>query len=130
VEVVHVVGFVFLVGTLFVFDLRLLGFLARLPIDEGVRTLTRWARWGLVLVVPSGILLFVVDATTLAGNPAFRLKLVLLVAAAVNAVVFHRVTWKRWIPDHPVPLPARLAGALSILIWISVLTAGSLIPYR
>jgi hypothetical protein len=95
VEIVHVVGFVILVGCILVFDLRILGLLRRLPVEDAVAHLTRWARWSLVLVVPSGLVLFMVEATTLAGNPAFRWKLAFMALAAVNAALFHGVTWRR-----------------------------------
>ena len=137
VEIVHVVGFVILVGCILVFDLRILGLLRRLPVEDAVGHLTRWARWSLVLVVPSGLLLFIVEATTLAGNPAFRWKLALISLAAVNAALFHGVIWRRarggrhpaWSGDTPLPVPARLAAVASMLLWFSVLAAGTFIPY-
>jgi hypothetical protein len=137
VEILHIVGFVILVGSAFVLDLRLLGRLRSLPITDAVHSLTRWARWSLLLVVPSGLILFIVDATTLAANPAFQLKLVLLAAAAVNAAVFHRVVFRN-VDAHPgdgwrnrasLPLPARLVGVLSIVLWFSVIACGRLIAY-
>src|SRR5690606_13477581 len=108
-------------------DLRLLGFLRRLPVDEAVQHLTRWARWSLVLVVPSGLLLFIVEASILAGNPAFRLKLLLIGLAGANAALFHLVTYRRveadrdpdWHGRGPLPLPARLAAVASMLLWVS-----------
>jgi hypothetical protein len=137
VEVVHIVGFVALVGAAFVLDLRILGWFRALPLGESVHTLSRWARWSLLLVVPSGLVLFVVDATTLAANPAFRWKLVLLAAAGINAAVFHRLTFRgarlrRVSAGHDasaLPLPARLAGVLSVVLWISVIAFGRLIAY-
>lgn len=137
VEIVHVVGFVIFVGCILVFDLRILGLLRRLPVEDAVGHLTRWARWSLVLVVPSGLVLFIVEATTLAGNPAFRWKLAFMALAAVNAALFHGVTWRRaelgrhpaWSGEVPLPVPARLAAVASMLLWFSVLAWGTLIPY-
>lgn len=137
VEIVHVVGFVILVGCILVFDLRILGLLRRLPVEDAVAHLTRWARWSLVLVVPSGFVLFIVEATTLAGNPAFRWKLAFMALAAVNAALFHGVTWRRsdggrhpaWSGEAPLPVPARLASVASLVLWFLVLSAGTFIPY-
>ena len=137
VEIVHVVGFVIFVGCILVFDLRILGLLRRLPVEDAVGHLTRWARWSLVLVAPSGLLLFAVEATTLAGNPAFRWKLALMALATANAVLFHRVTWRRadggrhpaWSGEAPLPVPARLAAVASMLFWFLVLASGTFIPY-
>lgn len=132
VEVLHIVGFVVLVGAAFILDLRLLGRLRALPVGDAVNTLSRWARWSFVLVVvPSGFLLFAVDAVTLAANGAFRLKLVLMAAAGLNAAVFHALVFRTtgWTDFTPLPLPARAAGVLSILLWFSVIAFGRLIAY-
>jgi hypothetical protein len=137
VEILHIVGFVLLAGAAFVLDLRLLGRLRSLPITDAVHSLSRWARWSLILVVPSGSILFITDATTLAANPAFQLKLVLLAAAGTNAAIFHWVVFRdigdfredAWRDGAPLPLPARLVGVLSIVLWFSVIACGRLIAY-
>lgn len=137
VEILHIVGFATLVGAAFVLDVRLLGWLPALPLSATVRGLSRGARWSLCLVLPSGLILFIAEATTLAANPAFRLKLVLLVAAGVNAAVFHRLVLPRLGAGDENPgragaahsLPARLAGLLSIVLWTSVIACGRLIAY-
>jgi hypothetical protein len=131
-EILHIIGFAVLVGVAFVFDLRLLGLLRALPIADAVRHLTRWARRSLLVVVPTGLVLFMVDATTLAGNSAFQLKLVLIAAAGVNAGVFHWVTFRNadaWGGTASLPLAARLAGVVSILLWFSVIACGRMIAY-
>jgi hypothetical protein len=89
VEIVHIVGFVVLVGAAAMFDLRLLGVSRPLPVAAMARHLLPWARMSLVLVVPSGLMMFAANATEMAENPAFRLKLVLIAAALLNAAVFH-----------------------------------------
>lgn len=131
-EVLHIIGFVVLVGVAFVFDLRLLGLLRSLPITDAVRHLTRWARRSFMVVVPTGFVLFMVDATSLAANSAFQLKLILIAGAGLNAGVFHWVTFRgadTWASNASLPLPARLAGVLSILLWFSVIACGRLIAY-
>jgi hypothetical protein len=137
VEIVHISGFVILVGAAFILDLRLLGRLRSLPLRDAVHSLTRWARRSLILVVPSGLILFVSDATALAAHPAFQLKLVLLAAAGLNAALFHRIVFGNidihrddtWGDRAPLPLPARVAGVLSIVLWFSVIACGRLNAY-
>ncbi|HEU5323012.1 MAG TPA: DUF6644 family protein [Methylomirabilota bacterium] len=73
VEIVHIVGFVFLAGAAFMFDVRLLGLSRALPVTAMASHLLRWARLALLLVVPSGALMFAAHATEMAANPAFRL---------------------------------------------------------
>jgi hypothetical protein len=137
VEILHIAGFVILVGSAFVLDLRLLGRLRSLPAADLVPSLSRWARRSMVLVVLSGFILFSVDATALAANPAFQIKLVLVAAAVVNASVFHLVIFRgahyrqdsAWREDAPLPFAARAVGILSLILWFSVIAFGRLIAY-
>lgn len=81
-----------------------------------------WAVLG--LVVPSGLLMFTAHATEMAANPAFRLKLILLGVAGVNAVFFERRTFRSvaaWDRDTPAPAAARVAAVISLLAWAGVL---------
>ncbi len=137
VEVVHIGAFIVLVGSAFVMDVRLLGGLRSLPVVPLIHHLTRWARWSLGFVVLSGIGLFIVDATSLAANPALQLKMVLFLAALANAALFHRFIFRdggrpgegAWTEGVPLPLPARAVGVLSLLLWFSVMALGRLIAY-
>src|SRR5262245_65613127 len=89
VEILHILGFVVLVGSAAMFDLRLLGFSRQLPVTGMERHLLPWARLSVLVILPTGALLFVAHATEFAGNPPFRLKLPWLALAAVNAALFH-----------------------------------------
>src|SRR5262249_18147162 len=75
VEILHILGFVVLVGSAAMFDLRLLGFSRQLPVTGMERHLLTWARLSVLVILPTGALMFVAHATEFAGNPAFRLKL-------------------------------------------------------
>jgi hypothetical protein len=132
VEIVHIVGFVVLVGAAVMFDLRLLGLARHLPAADLARYLLPWARTSLLLVLPSGLLLFTAHATEWAASPVFRLKLLLLAAAALNAALFHRwpfqsvATWNR---ACPAPVTARCAAVASLLLWLGVIACGRLLAY-
>lgn len=132
VEIFHILGFVILVGATVMFDLRVLGLGRGLAVTALARHLLRWAWAGLALVVPAGLMMFTAHATEFAVNPAFQLKLALLVAAAANVAFFHLVpyrTVRAWDGAGEAPLPARAAAALSIAVWIAVITCGRLIAY-
>jgi hypothetical protein len=132
VEVVHIVGFVLLVGAAFMFDLRLLGFARPLSVAGMARHLLRWSRVGLALVVPTGALMFVAHATEMAASPVFRLKLALIVAAGLNALVFHRGTFRSatsWDRDVTAPAAARASAVASLLLWTTVICCGRLLAY-
>lgn len=132
VETVHIIGFVILVGGAAMFDLRLLGGSRSLPVSDTARHLLTWSRASLLVVVPSGLLLFISNATTLSINPAFRLKLVLLAAAAANAYIFHRWPFKTvtaWNREVPAPALAKISAAVSLALWAGVITCGRFIAY-
>ena len=132
VEIVHIVGFVILVGAAVMFDLRLLGLSRGLPVSAMARHHLPWARAALLLVVPSGFLMFMAHATEFAANPAFQLKLTLLAAAGLNALLFHRGAFRKvggWEADATVPGTARAAAVASLVLWVGVIAAGRLLAY-
>ena len=132
VEIAHIVGFVVLVGAAVMFDLRLLGVSRALPASAMARHHLPWARAALLLVVPSGVMMFMAHATEFAANPAFRIKLVLLAAAGLNALLFHRGAFRKvggWEAGIVAPLTARAAAVASLVLWIGVISAGRLLAY-
>ena len=132
VEIVHIAGFSVLVGSVVLFDLRVLGCARALPVAALGRHLLRWAVISALLVVPAGLLLFSAHPVELAGNPAFLLKLGLIAAAGVNALVFHLLPYRTvasWDRERAAPMAARLGAFLSILLWLGVITCGRLLAY-
>jgi len=132
VEIAHIAGFVVVVGAAVMFDLRLLGLSRRLPVADLARHLLPWSWAGLALVLPSGLLMFAAHATEMAANPAFRVKLALLAAAGVNAVVFERWTLRSvgaWDRDVAAPPAARTAALVSLGCWTGVIACGRLLAY-
>jgi hypothetical protein len=84
------------------------------------------------VVVPSGVLLFMTDATEIWANPAFRIKLMLLAGAGVNAYVFHRWSFRtvgEWNHDTPTPAGAKVAAWISLGLWTGIIASGRLIAY-
>jgi hypothetical protein len=132
VEIVHIVGFVVLVGAAVMFDLRLLGLSRHLPVTGMAQHLLPWARASLILVLPSGLLMFIAHATEMAANPAFRLKLACLVAAGLNAHLFHRGIFASvnvWNQASTAPTMAKIAALVSLVLWVCIITCGRLLAY-
>jgi hypothetical protein len=132
VEIIHILGLVVLVGAAALFDFKLLGFSPSLPIQGLARDVLPWAPLSLLVIIPSGLLMFIAHATEMAENPAFQLKLLLLAAAGLNALVFH----KKLFPNlgtcdcgMPVPRSAKIHAVLSLALWVSVITCGRLLAY-
>jgi hypothetical protein len=132
VEIVHIIGFVTLVGSIIVLDLRLLGLSKTLPVRALARHVLPWSFGALLLIVPSGLLMFIAHAGDFVANTAFIVKMSLLFCAAINAAVFHTGVFRgaaAWDSGLAVPATARLHALLSLLIWIGVLACGRLLAY-
>jgi len=140
VEVTHILGFIVLAGAAILFDLRVLGLsslraggVARVAIRPlGLHLLPWSVLAALLMVVPSGVLLLIVNLDALIDNRAFILKLLLLACAAGNAVAFHLGTgrdWANWSAGDPVPRAARLHAATSLALWVMVVACGRMIAY-
>ncbi len=132
VEIIHIVGFAILVGAAILYDMRLLGFSKRIPVIDASNYLAFWAKLSFIAIVPSGVLLFMVDASSYASNIAFQLKLIFLFAAIINAGIFQLYTLKsvdKWNHNTNTPFGAKIAAVLSILFWIMVISGGRFIAY-
>ena len=132
IEIVHIVGFVVLVGSAFLFDFRLLGLSKKIPVTDLARHLLPWSRRSLLLVIPSGLMLFMTEATSLSANRILWTKLILIFLAFANAGYFHRFTLPSvydWDHLKPTPPAAKTAGIISLILWTGVLTCGRLLAY-
>jgi len=81
VEILHILGFVVLVGSILALDLRLLGLGRAIPIQPMAQLLLPLSRFGFLLAISMGLLLFSADAAHVVRNPAFQTKLLLIAAA-------------------------------------------------
>lgn len=125
----HLLGLVMLVGGIGVVDLRLAGLWRAIPAAPLSRALTPVALAGLVVLAASGTILFAADGAALARSETFHRKLVLIVLALGNALVF-RLAWQRRVEaGGTVPPLGRLMAAVSLLLWLSVGTLGRWIAY-
>lgn len=132
VEIVHICGFVLLVGSVAMFDFRVLGLGRSLPVRALARHLLPWTLAALLLIVPSGLLMFITHAGDFISNPAFQLKLGLVFLAGLNAIAFHLGPFARvadWDTGCAAPLGARLSAAASLAIWVAVISCGRLLAY-
>ncbi len=132
VETIHIVGFALLVGSIFVVDLRLLGVRRDVALAPLLRFVLPVTLTCLLLVVPSGLLLFAAHANDLVGNRAFIVKIVLLFAAATNALMFHVGPYRAEVDAPSGTRPrgsTRIFATASIALWISILIAGRMIAY-
>jgi hypothetical protein len=113
----HVAGIGLLFGPIVAVDLRLIGVLDS-RLDPARDLLVRLSLTGFLMAAVTGALLFTVQATDYAANPAFLTKLVLIGVAGLNAALFRLR-----------PVRARLAAALSLTVWVAAIFAGRMIAF-
>jgi hypothetical protein len=123
-EVVHLLGIALLLGNLVGLELRFWGAVRELPLAALARLNLSLAVLGFSIAAASGLLMFATQALSLIANPAFLWKMGLLTLAGCNAAAFHaRGGLAR---DDAM---ARVHTGFSVLVWLSVLTAGRWIAY-
>jgi uncharacterized protein DUF6644 len=134
IESIHVWSMCLFFGLAVMFDLRLLGWTMRkVPVSEFSRRLLPWTIAGFVIMVISGTLLFYAIPVRSYQNIFFRFKMVLLLLAGLNVWIFHSRVYPKvatWDSDTVPPRPARVAGALSLALWIGVVASGRMIAYN
>jgi len=133
IETIHIWGIILLVGTTGVLDLRLLGLiLTNQRVSEIHHRLLKWTWTGFTVMFVTGSFMFASEATKMYENGAFRFKMLLIVLAGLNALVFERVTFRNvssWDDSAKTPGLARLAACVSLLAWVGVIAAGRWIAY-
>jgi hypothetical protein len=132
VEIVHTLGFIVLVGTVFVFDLRVLGLSRSISVRALSRHLLPWSLAALVVIVPSGSLLFMANASDLIDSRVFAIKMALLGAAGINAVMFRTGPYQgveAWDTGVAAPMGAQASVLLSLALWTGVVSCGRLLAY-
>jgi uncharacterized membrane protein len=133
VEVVHVFAVSLVLGTIAIVDLRLLGFAStKRPFAELSRQVLPFTWVAFVLAVIAGSLLFISRATEYFVNPAFWIKMALIVVAGINMIIFEFITVRdvqKWNVDPTPPSQARLAGGISIASWVLIVVFGRLISF-
>ena len=126
-EILHFMGLSLLIGSLLVVDFRLLGFARNFPVAAVYRFLPlALAGFGINLV--TGTMFFFSDPFRYYPNIAFRLKMLFILLAGLNALYF-ALTVHRHTTEEDPGAAVRTVSALSFLFWIGVIILGRFIPY-
>jgi hypothetical protein len=133
IESVHVLAVCLVVGSIAVVDLRLLGFASvDRPVSRLMRSILPITVGAFGLAVAAGSLLFISHASKYLENRFFIAKITLIALAGVNMAVFHLIGARnldQWENDALPPLFARVAGGLSLFLWVSVVACGRWIGF-
>lgn len=133
IESVHVLAITLLVGTIALLDLRMLGVVLRgVSVTRIARTVFPLTWSGFAIMFVSGFLLFWAEAAKNYSNPAFRIKIVLLLLVGLNPLIFHTTIYRRvheWEQLELSPWRARAAAIASLSLWSGIIVAGRMIAY-
>ena len=131
VESLHVLTLCVFVGMSVLLDLRLLGLtMRRIPVGEITLRLLPWMIGGFVVMIVTGGLLFYAIPIRSYQNVFFRLKMITLVFAGLNAWTYHvgiHKTIDTWGVDGRPPRRARMAGLMSLALWAVIIVSGRMI---
>lgn len=133
IETTHVMTLMVSLGMLAIVDLRMLGLcMANVPASKIAERLDKPMLIGFTVMFITGLLLFSAIPVRTTQSLWFRIKMILLVAAAINAWLFRRhmvAAAKSWDLAPVPPRRTRIAAGLSLALWSGVVITGRFIAY-
>ena len=130
-EALHFAGLALLLGVAGMFDLRLLGFMKRVPVSA-VAEFMPWAIIGFFINLVTGLIFVISEPAQYFSSPIWWLKVAFLCVSGANAAVFQVLCAGRItaLPDGGnTPVSFKVIGALSLFAWLGVLWAGRMLPF-
>jgi len=132
-ESIHVMSIILFVGTIAMVDLRLLGIsYNKVPVSQMLSRMLPWTVAGFVLLVITGVMLFLAIPIRTYHSIWFRLKCLTILVAAVNIAIFtfkverDKASWDL----GPVPRKSKICAVISLSAWCLVIVFGRLIAYN
>ena len=133
VNLAHVLGIATLFGSILVLDLRLVGVGRRIPLSALSSAIVPVATVGFCVAATTGIGLLATKTTEYVGNPFLLIKFPAIALGLINVVVLKRSeAWRaHWERDLTEQEQRQLAimGGLSLVCWLTAITAGRMIAY-
>lgn len=131
VESLHFIGLSLLLGTVGIFDLRVLGVAPAIPL-RALHRLIPFGVAGYFINVCTGIMFVTSVPDQYIYNPAFQSKLLCMAGAGINMLLFYRIAYTDLMVAEPSGLAlkkARLFALISLICWLGVITGGRLITF-
>jgi hypothetical protein len=130
-ETLHFIGLALLVGIVSLIDLRMLGIVKRVPFGP-LHKLLPWAVLGFVINIVTGVLFFVGIPSQYVNNSVFWYKMLFIVLAGINVLVFYVTAFKeaeQLGSGESAPLKIKAIAAISLFLWIGVMYWGRMLPF-
>jgi hypothetical protein len=131
VESIHFIGLCMIIGSVGVFDLRLMGVAKQVEIAS-LHKLVPVGVAGYLLNVATGTMFLTTAPDQYIYNPAVQSKLLFMLVAGINMLFFYSTTAQQSYSTpvaQQAPTRARLIGTVSLLCWCAVIICGRLITY-
>lgn len=127
IETIHILSLAMLYGCIAVISLRLMGVLMKGWTVRGItREVTPYVNWSLGIILVTGTLLWLSEATKTLDNIAFWTKVTLL----LSALIFHFAVVRRVTRADQVSRGTGMfVGALSLFLWLGIGCAGRAIAF-
>ncbi|HEY1898808.1 MAG TPA: DUF6644 family protein [Steroidobacteraceae bacterium] len=133
IETIHVLTLTVFLGFVMMLDLRLLDLvLQRTRVSTIFQQFNPWLFGSFAIMIVTGLSLFAGDPVLFYGTIFFKLKMLMLLAAALNVVAFNLTLGRRlaqWDALSTTPTGAKITGLLSLILWIAVVACGRGIAY-
>jgi hypothetical protein len=131
-ETLHFIGLALLVGIVSILDFRMLGVAKGIALGP-LQRLMPWAVLGFIINLITGALFFIGAPNQYIHNVAFQLKLLFIVLAGVNVILFYVTGLYRKVDsvgaDHNVPALAKVCAGVSLFLWVGVMYWGRMLPF-
>jgi len=131
-ETLHFLGLTVLFGSLLLVDLRVMGLVKFVNMNEAMKYYIPLAIGAFTVNLISGISFLCADPYSYFPNLGFQWKMGMIVVAGINAIWF-------WIGEHKelqqladgqdAPFRAKVIALISIVVWLAVIILGRMIPY-
>jgi hypothetical protein len=131
-ETLHFIGLALLVGIVGILDFRMLGVAKGLALGP-LQRLMPWAILGFIINLITGALFFIGAPNQYIHNIAFQLKVLFIVLAGVNVILFYVTGLYRKVDGvgggHDVPAMAKVCAGVSLFLWVGVMYFGRMLPF-
>jgi uncharacterized membrane protein len=131
-EDLHFIGLILLIGTIGLLNLRIMGFFKQLPVAS-LHQFIPWGIAGLFINIITGLMFFIGMPAFYSNNPDFQVKMVAIVIAGTNLLLFYCTsafrTLERIGPGEDAALSAKFIAASSLLLWIAIVVFGRYMPF-
>jgi len=134
IEGSHILALSISVGLIVILDLRFLGLaFPGEPVSRVMKQVMPWSLLGFAVMLITGLLLFMTQAEKAYGNTFFRIKLLLLLLAGLNALYYQLRFYpkmREWDIALRTPVGVRVCAVLSLVLWVGVIACGRTMAYE